>query len=717
MTPRQLFLLVLSACITVACSVDDPPIAGRPCSDQQPCGPGTTCDPVSKTCQADAADGGGDRGATADNAVPDTLQPDSIVAPDGGCPKGLTRCGNVCVKLLSDVRHCGACNSACSSSRADSCVAGKCSCGKTGKVCAPSLNCKSGTCTCVASGNCKGCCWGATCRALGSAQSASTCGKNGAPCANCIDGNDCTTATCTSSGSCAKTNKANGTTCDDKAACTRDDTCSAGTCKGTPYACKASTCQASSTCDGKGGCKVTLKANNTPCSDGVSCTHGDKCASGVCKGTTYTCTPGTCQASATCNGSGGCLTTAMSDGTSCSDGDPCTWGDKCVSGQCKGAAYSCVDALSCTQDSCLGTGPPPTGCKHALLSGYCAISGKCYSTGMSNPSNGCQKCVPTSSTTSWTGTSGGCVSTLAGTGASSIMWNPSDVAVSSTGDVYVVDRANSRILVISAGKVSTFAGTGAAGYLDGAAAVARFNKPQGIAVSGSGRVFVADRYNHAVRMIVGGQVTTIGGKGGTSGYYDGAASGSLFYDPHDVEVDSNGAVFVADTGNRRVRKILSQQVTTVAGSGLSGFADGSALQQAKFAHVYGIALDSSGAIYVADGGNHRIRKVHAGVVSTVAGTGTIGLLNGAASVAAFYYPQGVAVGASGTLYVADRNNNVIRKISGGVVSTFAGSGVSGFADGSLTQAMFKSPFGLCHASNGKIFVADYSNNRIRLISP
>jgi len=155
----------------------------------------------------------------------------------------------------------------------------------------------------------------------------------------------------------------------------------------------------------------------------------------------------------------------------------------------------------------------------------------------------------------------------------------------------------------------------------------------------------------------------------------------------------------------------------VAGTGVSGYQDGSALQQARFALVYGVAVDTSGAIYVADGGNHRIRKVYNGQVSTFAGTGTTGLLNGAPSLAPIYYPQGVAVGASGTIYVADRNNHVIRKISGGIVSTLAGSGSPGFGDGALTTAEFKYPFGLCYAPNGKVFVADYDNNRIRMITP
>ncbi len=720
MTSRTLRLVLTSALLltVMACSVEQPPSAGRPCSDEQPCGPGTTCDPASKVCVAGnggSGDGGKDT-QTADTTAPDTLQPDSFVAPDGGCPKGLTRCGNVCANLKLDSRHCGGCNKACPSSRADRCLAGKCSCGAGGKVCGASLDCKTGKCICVANGNCAGCCWGATCREIGSGQTADKCGKNGVVCKSCYDGNPCTSEGC-SMGVCFKKAKPTGTACDDKSACTHSDKCSAAACKGIAYTCKPGKCQASSACNGKGGCKVSLKADNTACSDGISCTYSDKCKAGVCKGSSYTCKPGVCQAASVCNGSGGCVATPKANGTACNDGASCTYGDQCISGACKGTYYSCSDALTCTSDSCLGTAPP-SGCKNTLLSGYCKIAGKCYSSGAKNPANACQKCVPGTSTTTWTGSGTGCVSTLAGTGASSIMWNPADVALGPGGKVYVADRSNSRILVVSGGKVTVLSGTaGSHGYKDGAVATALFNKPQGIAVGASGRVYVADRYNHAIRMIQSGQVYTIGGKGGTSGYYNGAASTSLFYNPHDVEVDASETVYVADTGNKRVRKIKNQVVTTVAGTGVSGYQDGSALQQARFALVYGVAVDTSGAIYVADGGNHRIRKVYNGQVSTFAGTGTTGLLNGAATVAAFYYPQGVAVGASGTIYVAARNNHVIRKISGGIVSTLAGSGSPGFGDGALTTAEFKYPFGLCYAPNGKVFVADYDNNRIRMITP
>ena len=818
--------MLLMAAAAGACTVDRPSSQGRPCSDEQPCGPGTRC--VDRICQPDQApeqDGGGDLRRLVDGKADapriDGRQPDSFVAPDGGCPKGMTRCGPVCANLNSDFKHCGKCGNTCSG-RADRCQAGSCSCGKSGKLCSSTLNCKQASCRCVVNGNCKGCCWGTTCRALGSTQSPDKCGKNGAVCSSCYDGNDCTTEGC-SAGVCAKTNKADGASCDDKKACTKNDKCSAGSCQGSSYSCKPGQCQAASSCDGKGGCKTTAKANGTVCSDGNSCTYNDKCSAGSCKGSSYSCKPGQCQAASSCDGKGGCKTTARANGTVCSDGNSCTYSDKCSSGICKGTGYSCTvtdfcqassvcngsggcsvtakpngtscndsiscthsdkcssgickgtgysctvtnfcqassvcngtggcsvtakpngtgcsdgnscsysdicsggyckgtsyscnDSMSCTSDTCLGTAAPPTGCKNTLISGYCAIGSKCYSSGTPNPSNACQRCDTSKSTSSWTNSgSSGCVSTVAGTGSSSIMWNPADMAVGPGGKIYVADRSNSRILVISGSSVSTFAGTGVKGYKDGAASTAMFDKPQGIAVGASGRVYVADRYNHVIRMIVGGTVYTIGGKAGVYGYTDGGASSSRFYDPHDVEVDSSEAVYVADTGNRRIRRIYSQQVITLAGTGNSGFADGAALQTARFAHIYGLALDSSGAIYVADGGNMRIRKVYNGVVSTVAGSGTQGSSNGSTSVATFNYPQGVAVGASGMIYVADRSNHMIRKIYGGQVTTLAGTTSYGFADGPATIARFKYPFGVSY-SGGKIYVADYDNNRIRMITP
>jgi sugar lactone lactonase YvrE len=321
------------------------------------------------------------------------------------------------------------------------------------------------------------------------------------------------------------------------------------------------------------------------------------------------------------------------------------------------------------------------------------------------------------------------VSTYAGDGTSgfndgatsSARFNsPLGVAVDSSGNVYVGDASNHRIRKItSAGVVSTFAGSGTAGFNDGATSSAQFNNPRGVAVDSSGNVYVGDFSNHRIRKITsGGVVSTLAGDG-TSGFNDGATSSAKFDSPFGVAVDSSGNVYVADYGNHRIRVITpAGVVSTFAGDGTFGFNDG-ATSSAQFKYPYGVAVDSSGNVYVADSNNHRIRKITSGgVVSTLAGDGTAGYLDGTGTAARFNLPSGVAVDSSGNVYVAEFFNHRIRKItSGGVVSTLAGDGTAGFNDGATSSAKFDSPFGVAVDSSGNVYVADRNNNRIRKITP
>jgi prepilin-type N-terminal cleavage/methylation domain-containing protein len=266
------------------------------------------------------------------------------------------------------------------------------------------------------------------------------------------------------------------------------------------------------------------------------------------------------------------------------------------------------------------------------------------------------------------------------------------------------------------GVVTTFAGSGTAGLLDGAAATARFNTPYGVAVDSSGNVYVADTLNSLIRKITPtGTVSTFAGSG-TAGFLDGAAGTAKFNYPQALAVDTTGNVYVADTANNRIRKITSTgTVSTLAGSGVAGSAEGTGTA-AQFSNSFGIAVDSSGNVYVADTNNQRIRKITpGGVVMTLAGS-TGGYANGTGAAAQFLNPQGVAVDSSGNVYVADGNNNRIRKITpGGVVTTLAGSGTAAFADGTGVNASFSAPRGIAADSAGNVYVADSTNKRIRLV--
>jgi len=211
------------------------------------------------------------------------------------------------------------------------------------------------------------------------------------------------------------------------------------------------------------------------------------------------------------------------------------------------------------------------------------------------------------------------------------------------------------------------------------------------------------------------KVSTLAGSG-TGGHRDGTGTAARFKDPSGVAVDSGGNIYVADSTNHRIRKITSAGVvSTLAGSGTGFFANGIGTS-AQFNYPRGMAVDSGGNIYVADSHNHRIRKITAaGDVDTLAGSGAEGFANGIGTSAQFHRPHGVAVDSVGNVYVADSSNHRIRKITvAGVVSTLAGS-TRGFANGAGTWAGFNDLSGVAVDSDGNVYVADYGNNRIRKI--
>jgi len=267
--------------------------------------------------------------------------------------------------------------------------------------------------------------------------------------------------------------------------------------------------------------------------------------------------------------------------------------------------------------------------------------------------------------------------------------------------------------------VTTVAGS-VDGYRDGSGTVAKFNNPRCIAVDSKGNLYVADTNNHRIRKITpNGDVSTFAGS--SSGYINSNGTSAQFNGPRDIAIDSEDNLYIADTSNHRIRKITpSGDVTTFAGSGTAGSADGSGTS-AQFNAPYGIGIDSSNNnLYVVDYGNHRIRKITPnGDVTTFAGS-TEGYRNGYGTYAKFDNPMGIAVDSNGNLYVADSPNDSIRKITpNGHVSTFAGSvnGTAGYADGTGTSARFNGPRDIAIDPNGNLYVTDHYNNRIRKITP
>lgn len=297
--------------------------------------------------------------------------------------------------------------------------------------------------------------------------------------------------------------------------------------------------------------------------------------------------------------------------------------------------------------------------------------------------------------------------------------DPWDVAVDQRGWVYITDSYGHRIRALTPeGMVTTIAGTGEPGYRDGPALEAQFDTPYAITLGPDGSLYIADNMNHCIRRITPDlqRVETVAGTG-ERGYRDGPTTEAQFAMPTDVQISSDGRLWVADTGNNRIRRIdLDGKVITVAGSGRRGWRDGPSLL-AEFAGVTGLWIEeTTGEIYVAEVGNHLIRKISPkGQVVTVSGIGKGGYKDGPVSTASFNLPFAFEKDRDGGLLIVDWGNGSIRKLKDGVVTTLAGIGKPGYRDGLARNAQFNGIMGIALDPRGDIYCADTDNQRIRKV--
>ncbi|MFE2970402.1 RICIN domain-containing protein [Streptomyces sp. NPDC059340] len=279
----------------------------------------------------------------------------------------------------------------------------------------------------------------------------------------------------------------------------------------------------------------------------------------------------------------------------------------------------------------------------------------------------------------------------------------------------------------SAPPISTVAGTGVAGFKgdNEPAVAAQLNRPYGIAVDSTGTLYFSDHVNHRVRKITtDGKISTVAGTGvaGSQGDNGPAVSAQLNY-PREVAVDSAGAVYIADTNNHRIRKITADgKISTIAGTGTAGFSgDGGPATAARLHTPLGVAVDSTGTLYFSDHVNHRVRKITTdGKISTVAGTGVAGSQgdNGPAVSAQLNGPYAVAVDGTGDLYIADAANHRVRKVTAdGKITTVAGTGTAGFGgdDGPAASAKLNFPLAVVVDTTGTLYISDYNNQRVRKV--
>ena len=405
-------------------------------------------------------------------------------------------------------------------------------------------------------------------------------------------------------------------------------------------------------------------------------------------------------------------------GAWCVDGDPCTGADACKNGQCAGALVTCDDGDACTADACL----QPTGtCQHVDVVG---CGGKCLTDSDCNGNNPCVSpgascqaglCVDSGSDQ---------VATLTGTiqgdkdGPPGVarLADPAGLQYAGDGDLVFADRGNHRIRQVDpAGVVSTLAGSGSPGNVDGVAQAATFKQPADVATAPGGVVWIADGGNHRIRRLTAsGAVTTFAGA--AAGFADGKGAAAQFSGPRGIVRTSGGVLYVADTDNHRVRKVLASGAASTLAGGPAGHVNGPG-HLARFKRPWALALDAAGNLLVADRDNHYLRRVTPeGAVSDLVGTGVAGSQDGPLVGAQLNAPVAVAVDGVGRIFLGCAADHRVRTLlAGGPLSSLAGTGSPGWLDGSAAKATFNGPVGLAVDRHGLIAVADAANHRLRTI--
>jgi len=710
------------------------------------------CEPVSGACaltvvnQGEACDDG-NAATSGDHCYVGQCRGNQLAqcAVDADCAK-LDTAGNKCTGTLYCAKGLGTCKVnpgtvvKCNTKDDTACKAARCvpSTGKcqlapanlfgackdgdpctAGEVCNSAGECSGGAdlCVCHSDGDCASADDGDLCNGLYFCDQGVTpyfaCKPKPASAVSCPpDAGPCQRSACQpKTGNCTQL-PLSATACDDGDKCTTATVCDGGACKGDKVDCADGQACTKDLCDPMTGC-ANPPTGPLPCDDKDACTAKDTCAVGLCKGATVDCDDGNGCTADSCDpsaGSGqagakGCVNLPLSS-TPCSDDDACTAGDICVVGKCTGFKVTCDDKNTCTVDAC----DKAKGCVAVPIDGKpCDDGDKCTLNDVCKAA----KCA---------GAAKDCDDGKVCTddtcdkadGGCKYAFNKAPCRDGDACKAWTCKKGTCRE---ADGYVRTFAGRGSYGSQDGPALDAGFREPEGIVLAADGTMYISDAGNATIRKLSpAGVMTTIAGKPGAKGTADGTGSSARFGYPEGITLIAAGVLAVADTANNRIRRVTDSGVVTTLAGGTKGFADGKG-SAARFSNPAGVDTLTDGTIVVGDGYNNRIRRVTPdGVVSTIAGTGQQGSADGPVGSATFYKPYGVGAGLKATVYVCDSGNSTIRRIAAGKVTTIAGTpGKWGFMDGQGAAARFYGPDIVRLGNDGNLYVADDSNAAIRRI--